>query len=81
MTNEAKPKAFQHVDGGLTEQLQSTVVDTSRPMTERLMSGVALMMARGLLDEANKTGNLLPGSAPAPATLPGSLPPPKLPLA
>lgn len=77
MTNEAKPKAFQHVDGGLTEQLQSTVVDTSRPMTERLMSGVALIMARGLLDEANKTGNLLPGSAVSASPLPTSLPAPK----
>lgn len=77
MSNDAKP--FQHVDGGLTEELQANIVDTSRPMTERLMAGVALIMARGLLDRANATGNLLPGSAPAPAALPNSLPPPKTP--
>ena len=71
-----KPKAFQHVDGGLTEQLQANVVDTSRPMLERMFAGVALMATRGLLDEANKTGHLLPGSAPAAKPLPTSLPAP-----
>ncbi|HZU87922.1 MAG TPA: hypothetical protein VE993_01570 [Stellaceae bacterium] len=74
---EPKAKAFQHVDGGLREQLQANVVDTDRPMMERMLSGIALIAARGLLDEANKTGLTLPGMAPAPAPVPNALPSPK----
>jgi hypothetical protein len=69
-----KPAAFKHVDGGLREDLLANVVDTSRPMMERMFSGVALMAARGLLDEANKNGMTLPGTAPQPAPVPNALP-------
>lgn len=72
-----QPKAFQHADGGLREQLLNNVVDPNRPFIERFMSGVAVMAARAVLEEANKQGQLLPGTAPAPETLPTSLPQPK----
>jgi hypothetical protein len=73
---QKKPAAFQHVDGGLREQLQGNVVDTERPFMERLISGIALVAARGLLDEANKNGLMLPGSSEPPAQVPNSLPAP-----
>jgi hypothetical protein len=77
MSENKKPAPFQHVDGGLREQLQQNIVDDSRPLMERMMSGIALLAARGLLDEANKSGGLaLPGTAAAPPPLQSALPAP-----
>ena len=72
-----KPDKFQHVDGGLGKMLKGNIVDTDRPLMERMMSGVMLIAARGLLDQMASDGLALPGSAAAPPPLPNALPKPE----
>ena len=71
---EQAPAKFQHVDGGLTEQLQGNVVDGSRPMMERAVSAMMLIGARALLGQINNDGMSLPGTARQPDPLPSELP-------
>jgi hypothetical protein len=75
MTEQKTPGKFQHIDGGLTKQLQENVVDDSRPMMERVMSAVTLVVSRGLLDQVNNDGLALPGTARRPDPLSSELPP------
>jgi len=73
---EAKPDKFQHVDGGLGKMLKENIVAADRPFIERMMSGVMLIAARGLLDQMSTDGLSLPGSAAEPPSLPTALPKP-----
>jgi hypothetical protein len=72
---EQAPEKFQHVDGGLTKQLQANVVDDKRPMMERAVSAMMLIGARALLEQINNDGLALPNTAPQPAPLNTELPP------
>jgi len=61
------PKAFEHVDKGLTEHLHRTVMDGEKPFLERVVAGLTLVGARGLLDQINNQNEQLPQEAlPAP---------------
>ena len=68
MTEQA-PDKFQHVDGGLTKQLQANVTDDKRPMMERAVSAMMLIGARALLEQINSDGLALPNTAPQPKPL------------
>jgi aspartyl/asparaginyl beta-hydroxylase (cupin superfamily) len=72
------PDKFEHIDGGLNKQLKANLVDNSRPMMERVMSGVALLVARGLLEQINQDGLALPDTAPSAKPLDTELPSRKL---
>jgi hypothetical protein len=74
MAEQEAPEKFQHVDGGLTKQLQQNVTDSARPMMERAVSAMMLIGARALLEQINNDGLLLPGTAPQPDALPSELP-------
>ena len=75
MAEQQASEKFQHIDGGLTKQLQGNVVNDSRPMMERVMSAVTLVVARGLIEQVNNDGLSLPGTARQPDPLPTELPP------
>jgi hypothetical protein len=74
MAEQKAPEKFQHIDGGLTKQLQENVVNDSRPMLERVMSAVTLIVSRGLIEQVNNDGLSLPGTARQPDALPSELP-------
>lgn len=69
------PEKFQHIDGGLTKQLQANVVDDKRPMMERAVSAMMLIGARALVEQINNDGLALPGTAPQPKPLQTELAP------
>jgi hypothetical protein len=75
MAEQTKPEKFQHIDGGLTKQLQANVTDDSRPMMERMTSAMTLIGARALLEQINADGMALPDTASQPKALPTELPP------
>lgn len=77
MSDNKKPDKFQHVDGGLGKLLKENVVDADRPLMERMMSGVMLVAARGLLDQMAIDGLSLPGTAEAAPAPSNALPKPK----
>jgi hypothetical protein len=75
MAEQSKPDKFQHIDGGLTRQLQENVTNTERPMMERAVSAMMLIGARALLEQINNDGLALPDTASQPKPLPAELPP------